>query len=71
MIAFETIRSVDPNSGIENWRAYFIEAVIAYIHGYPVIEFDVPVGYGETELKAIGDLCLNEIKRLDEEAEKK
>lgn len=64
MKAFETFREVDSKSGVENWRAYFTDDCSPNQVGDWMPKAGAPVGYGDTELEAIGDLCIKEDKRI-------
>lgn len=69
MITFETFKDID-DAGVVTWRAYFTKDC-----GYNPLcdgllpDTNAPVGYGDTELEAISNLCLDEIARIEQEAE--
>lgn len=67
MIEFETFKDVDQASGVETWRAYFGKQC-GHSDYYDCImpSQGASVGYGDTELEAIGNLCLDEIVRIEE-----
>lgn len=60
MRAFETTHTVDPQTLEENWRAYSIEDVQAYVHGDPVIKPNARFGVGRSENEAIVALLMQE-----------
>src|SRR5687767_3314742 len=58
MKCFETFRTIDPESGVENWRAYFTDDCSPNQVGDWMPKSDAPVGRGDSELEAIAVLCL-------------
>lgn len=60
MRCFETFRTVDTESGVENWRAYFTDDCAPNQVGDWMPKPNAPVGRGDTELEAIAALCMTQ-----------
>lgn len=56
--AFETFSTVDIESGVETWRAYFTDNCFHNHVGDFVPNTNAMVGRGDTELEAIASLCM-------------
>lgn len=52
---------------IEDWRAYFAEECDFDETDDPTPKHNAKVGYGDSTLQAIANLCLDEIVRIEED----